>query len=261
MDLDNDVNIGNNDTEFDESQIPESVRKAIEKRARDGYIPKDRYDKATGKLKDELNRLSTNTEQAPAPATPKYTRAQLRNAVNEGKLDEDQMEEIWSKQVLEEARDQARKEAQSNASTTSTQEKLANTLKAYTDSIEGLNDPDSDNRAIVEEAYEDLVDLHGKPTTALEQQKLEALACRAAFGPVSKLKARVDRMKRTPSSYYEEGNGEDQGSQGSTVNGIPKHLVAYYEPLIARGMYKDWAAVKAELKYASPQVAKRNKTK
>lgn len=264
MDIDDDVNIDDHesdDGEFDESQIPESVRKRIEKQARSGFIPKDRYDQATGKLKDEIAKLSSTAPAAAPEAKPVFTRQQLRQAVYDGKIDEDQMEDIWSKQVLEQARQQAREEAKASASTTSTQDKLANTLKAYADAIEGLEDPGSDNRALVEEAYEDLIDLHGQPANALEKQKLEALACRTAFGPVSKLKARVDRLKRSPNSHFEEGNGEGQSAAGSSVSGVPKHLVAYYEPLIKRGMYKDWAAVKAELKYASPQVAQRNKTK
>lgn len=260
MDTDNDVNIEGEDFEFDESQIPEGVRKQIEKRARDGYIPKYRYDSTTGKLKDEIAKLSAAPAQAPAPK-PVYTRAQLREAVHQGTIDEDQMDEIWSRQVLEQAREEARKEAQQNVSSTSTKAKLETTLRAYAEAVEGLNDPGSDNRRAVEEAYEDLVSLQGEPTTTLAKQQLEAAACRAAFGPLAKLEGRVNRLKRKPNSFSEEGSTEHSGASGSPVKGVPKHLVSYYQPLIDRGMYKDWDAVKAELKYASPQVKQRNNSK
>lgn len=167
------VNIdGQEGHEFDESQIPEDVLKNIKKEARQGYIPKDRFDSAIGNLKDEIGNLKTQveTKAPPAQEAPKYTRAQLRSAVDNGTINEDQMDEIWANQVKKEAIDEARKESKSAAAVTTETSKVASTLSAYGESIEGLTDPGSDNNVLAEEAYAEIVALHGQPTTQLENK-------------------------------------------------------------------------------------------
>lgn len=256
------VNIGDQEgqTEFDESQIPEDVRKKIEKEARHGYLPKERYDSAIGNLKDEIGSLTQKVEKQaePAQAPAKYTRAQLRSAVDNGTINEDQMEQIWGDQVEATARAAAKDEAASQTSTNAEQSKIVTTLDGYAELVPDLNDPSSDNRVAAEEAFNDLVELHGKPKTQLDKQRLEAMACRTAFGPLAKLKGRVDSLKKNSANAAQEiGNGEGESSSTSTHKGVPKGQVAYYQSMIDRGQYKDWDEVKELVKKASPAVKKR----
>lgn len=257
-----DVNTeGHEDNGFDESQIPEEVRNRIEKRARDGYIPKERYDKSIGNLKDEISNLTEKVEAVSTPASkpdPTYTRSQLRQAVDAGTINEDQMDEIWANQVKKEAIAEARKETAAATSKSSVSDKHAATLASYREQIADLSDSSSDNREAAEAAYADLVDIHGKPETAEDKLRLEVAACRTAFGPLDKLKGRVDSLKKSGKSGAQEvGGGDGDDAPASKVKGIPKNLVSYYEPLIARGMYKSWDEVRDELKHASPNVKKR----
>jgi hypothetical protein len=259
---DQDVNTeGQEDHGFDESQIPDEVRSQIEKRARDGYIPKDRYDKSIGTLKDEISNLSAkfDAKQEPAPkADPVYTRAQLRSAVDAGQINDDQMDEIWANQVRKEAVAEARKETAAAATKSSASDKHTATLNEYYSHVGDLTDVSSDNRVAAEQAYADLVEIHGKPQTAEDKLRLDVAACRTAFGPLDKLKGRVDSLKKSGKNGSQEvGEGDDEGAPASKVKGIPKNLISYYEPLIQRGMYKDWDEVKAELKHASPTVKQR----
>lgn len=247
-------------SDFDESQIPEDVRKRIAKEARQGYIPKERFDGAIGNLKDEISSLSQKVENqaAPAQAPAKYTRTQLRSAVDNGTINEDQMEQIWGDQVAANAREAATDAASNAASTNAEQSKIATTLDGYAELVPDLNDPGSDNRQAAEEAYTDLVELHGKPKTALDKQRLEAMACRTAFGALSKLKGRVNSLKKNSDAAAQEiGNGEGDASTKSTHKGVPKGQVAYYQSMIDKGQYKDWDEVKDLVKKASPAVKKR----
>lgn len=262
MSNEDNVNIGDQEgqAEFDESTIPEDVRKRIAKEARNGYIPKERFDGAIGNLKDEITSLSQKVEKqaTPAQAPAKYTRAQLRAAVDAGKIDEDQMEQIWGDQVEKNAVAAGEAAAATTASAKEAQAKIDTTLAGYAELVPDLSDETSDNRQAAQEAYTDLVELHGAPSTPEDQKRLEAMACRTAFGPLSKLKGRMDSLKKSSANAAQEvGNGEGDAAAKSTHKGVPKSQVAYYQSMIDRGQYKDWAEVTELVKKASPAVKKR----
>lgn len=256
------VNIGDQEdpAEFDESTIPEEVRKRIAKEARSGFIPKERFDSAMGNLKDEVASLTQKVEKqaTPAPAQAKYTRTQLRAAVDNGTISEDQMEQIWGDQVTANAAAAATAAAANTTSENAAESKIATTLAGYAELVPDLNDASSDNRQAAEDAFNDLVELHGVPTTQLEKTRLEAMACRTAFGPLSKLKGRINSLKKTSDGAAQEvGNGEGEAATKSAHKGVPKGQVAYYQSMIDRGQYKDWAEVKELVKNASPAVKRR----
>ena len=263
MSNEDDVNIGDQEgqTEFDESTIPEAVLKKIAKEARQGYLPKERYDTAIGNLKDEIGTLSEKVEKKaePAQAPAKYTRAQLRAAVDNGTISDDQMEQIWGDQVAANAAAAAESATATQSSAAAEQSKIDTALKGYAELVPDLNDETSDSRIAAEEAFKDLVDLHGVPKTQLEKQRLEAMACRTAFGPLNKLKGRIDSLKKNSDNAAQEiGGGDgDSASAKSTPKGVPKSQVKYYQSMIDRGQYKDWAEVQELVKKASPAVKRR----
>lgn len=265
MSNEDNVNIDDQHTddnvEFDESTIPESVRKRMQKEARQGYLPKERYDSAIGTLKDEIGTLSQKVEAKaePAQAPVKYTRAQLRSAVDNGTISEDQMEQIWGDQVEANAAKAGEAAAKNQTSANAEKSKIETTLNGYAELVPDLNDASSDNRQAAEEAFKDLVELHGVPKTEFDKQRLEAMACRTAFGPLSKLKGRIDSLKKNSDNAAQEiGGGDgDSASAKSTPKGVPKSQVKYYQGMIDRGQYKDWAEVQELVKNASPAVKKR----
>lgn len=254
-----DVNIGGQDgAEFDESTIPDDVRKKIVKEAQAGRIPKERYDTSIKNLTDQIQNLENKVEKnaAPAKQPAKYTRSQLRAGVDNGTITEAQMEDVWANQCHRESMDEARRVAESSTTAASAKDKIAGTLSSYNELVDGLAEPGSDNRVLVEEAYSELVSLQGKPSTTEEQQRLEAAACLTAFGPLSKLKGRVDSLKKHGGAQEVGGGGSDD-TAASASKGVPAQHKAYYQKMIDNGQYSGWPEVEKLLKTASPAVKDR----
>ena len=241
------VNIGANEgEEFDMSQIPESVLKSIEKKAREGTIPKERYDQSVGKLKDRLSALESKPDEtAPAPRT--YTRAQLQTGVDEGTITLEQMDNQLEAQMV----DKARAAAVDVTSQSQEQSKSQKIIDDYCDVLPDITEDGSDNRQLVAEALEDVTEVFGKPKNATESRKLEALALKQAFGPLKNLKQRTkDISNRARASHNEVGGNANSDNRGSSAEtkGIPQRLIDHNQRFIDNGS-KTWKDVHAELKY------------
>lgn len=235
--------------EFDESTIPQEVRARIEKEAREGFIPKERYDSSVGKLKDRLTTLEQKAAQEPPKQEPVYTRAQLRALVDEGKITEDAMDAQLEKQMIA----KARAEAQSVVAQGNAQADVGKTIDQYTQAIPDLNSEDSEARDKAEQAYEALEKRFGAPTNDQERQKLTAAALEVAFGPVDKLQARVKELSNKERQHHQEqGGGEKAGdkSDDGSLKGLDAKARGYYQKQIDTGMYKDWSEVNEMLKKA-----------
>tara|TARA_R110000796_G_scaffold252500_1_gene387163 strand:- start:9727 stop:10530 length:804 start_codon:yes stop_codon:yes gene_type:complete len=257
MNTEENVNIDNNDDiEFDMTTIPESVRKSIEKEARHGYIPQERYDNSVGKLKDRLTEVESKvTAPAAAPAKT-YSRKELQDYVDAGSITEDQRDQQLDFQAQQQA------EARMDSKLAAQQEisKADSVIEGYRAVVDDLDDPNSDNRQKAEDAYKDIVDLHGKPKDDLAVRKLNALALQQAFGPLKNLQKRHrDISNKARETHQETGGYGSEGNGGSDpeTKGMSKRVVDYYKPQVDKGQMS-WAAVKDELKYVkNPAVRER----
>lgn len=241
---------GTPESGFDESTIPAEVRAKIEKEAREGYLPKERYDQSVGKLKDQLNELSQKIESSQQPQQPAkvYSRKELQAAVDEGRISEEQMDAVLEKQMMDKARNEARNEVSQVTKSQAIQQEIA----AYTEALPDLDDANSDNRQRAEEAYEQMVSVMGEPATAADKQKYTAAALKAVFGPVDKLKQRAkDISHKDRETHQEVGDGDDDATKSSkATKGLNSQARSYYQSQIDRGMYKDWDEVNEMLKSA-----------
>lgn len=249
------VNIGANEgEEFDIKQIPESVLKGIQKQAREGTIPLERYEKSVGKLKDRLIALEDKQTVAPEPVKT-YTRQQLQDGVDQGVITQEVMDNQLEAQVIAKARAAATEVTAESAE----QQKSQKIIDDYIDTMPDIAEDGSENRELLFTAYEDIKDVFGAPKTDADKRKLEALALKAAFGPLKNLKNRTRDISNKVRATHQEVGGDAAAAAGETAEtkGIPARLVAHNKRLVETGQ-KTWADVRDELKYVkNPQVRER----
>lgn len=197
-------------------------------------------------LKGTVEGLKTQTQE------PKvYTRQELAGLVDDGKLEQGQADQIMENQLRAKVTQEAKDAAVSAVAMQSRTERVNGEIAQYRAAVPDVDVAGSAARQRVEQEFQYLVTLGDKADAATE---LKAL--RAVYGPVNKL------QKSEPSreTHQETGASEPEGDDDTRTDGLPKGLTAaqraYYKPLIGR-LYKDWDAVKEELKYANPRLSKR----
>lgn len=237
----------NDDDGFDESQIPDSVRKEIEKAARQGYIPQERYDQSVGKLKGRLTALEQGAQKPEAKPEKTYSRSQLRTLVDEGTITEDQMDAQIERQMKAEAT----KSALSAVESQTERSKSAAIVDEYKELLDGLDDDGSDNRERAKEAFLSIVDIQGSPKGAAEIARYEVLALQQAFGPLKSLKKKGRELSNSHRETHQEVGGDyEAGSKDPETKGLSKRVMDYYGPQVDKGM-TTWKDVKDELKHVT----------
>jgi len=222
-------------------------------------------------LEDDVNYLKGQTaqlaqqqkqpqqaQQAQQAQQPErqYTRAELSNFVSEGKIEQDQADNIMDAQM--------QRNIEARVSNTLWNEnrnrEVNNTVSAdfnsYIAAIPDINVPGTDARNRLEAEYQKLTKL-GQP----DNKVTEVLAMRVAFGDHETLKAAKEKSSGSP-SHRDIGGGEPPDSQtGSSDEGAPSELTAaeksYYQGAMKEGIYKNWSDVRDEMKFANKQVRTR----
>lgn len=241
------------------------------------WVPKERLDEVLASNKTLGERLATlegrlteRDRQSQTPpvtsAPPKeekiYTRAQLQAAVSAGQITQDKADEIYFDQVERRLIGKVETITSTAIGTLTKQTTLESELAAYrTAKPEAFLDNGNADRAKVKAEFDYLTSRLGHASTV----ETELAALRAAFGPADKLRA-VNERHQDPQSHSEvmggAGNrGGDQGTDeenaGRPPKGLSRDVRAYYENGISRGVYRDWNAVRKELKHAKPGLSQR----
>lgn len=177
-------------------------------------------------------RLEGKLEAKPAAEPPKpkdLTRAELRQAVDNGTLSEDRMAEILEQQA--ERRVAERLEAQMEAKLAAERgtEKRSAEVARYLERIPALAAKDSPEWQRVSREYRDLVAL-GAP----EGAATEIAALRAVHGPAEKIpeKSRTERER-----HEETGGAADAPASHSWQKGLDRRQIRYYADRLDRGFY------------------------
>lgn len=213
-------------------------------------IPLERFNEATGKLKDEISDMKAEMEElranqpAPAPLEEKksYTRAELNNAVDEGQITQETADQIMDDQItakaVKAAEDTTKTILSDNQQTTFVQSEMAKYKAAKPDVL--VDGSEERKKVIAEFNY--LVGLGEDPKSAATELK----ALRSLYGPVDSLQKKeiTDEARQT---HQDVGGGEetDGGSLDTkkVVKGLTKDRKEYYRKAIDKGIYKDWDAV------------------
>ena len=208
---------------------------------------------AAAPLAEKIAFLEGRNSAAPPvqpPAPPKvYTRTELATAVAERRMTEDQATDILERQRA----DETRRIVQETVSGAFTDLRRGNVVEQGLNEYQRLK-PDAwkagtKDRERVEAQYKYLVSI-GQPATAAT----ELVALQTVYGPVDALRSAASGRDDFESMEDIGGGGSGGGRRdGGGGGGKPKLTPrerAHYERLIDRGVYADWDAVHAELKFA-----------
>lgn len=184
----------------------------------------------------------------------RYTRTELKAAVTAEQITQDQADDIWAKQVKEEARDEALAAVRDDASRRTQQEQIDNDLTEYKRLAPEIRDKSSDKFEQISAEFQYLVK-RGSPNNLAT----ELAAIRAVLGPLDKLK--TAKAERRAENHEEQSGGEGKDKQQKTgkklVDTLSPREKKHYEGMIDKGHYKDWGDVEKELGFARPEVRRR----
>lgn len=188
-------------------------------------------------------------KKEPAQDPKRYTRAELKAAVEARQITEEQSDEIWAKQVKDEAREEAVAAADEHVTQKQAKERIDADLAEYKRLAPEIMDTSSTERAEILTRYQKMV-RNGLPGNVAT----ELAAIEAVMGPLDKLKrARSATRKQDHDEQSGGGGGENRQKTGNKlVDGLDSRTKAHYQKGIDAGRYEDWKDVEAELKFAKP---------
>ena len=212
----------------------------------------EKYQALEVQLAEMRGRQSAFTK-ADEPAK-RYTVAELNAAVAAQTITADQAEEIKSKQIREDAVAEAERRILGKVGAERAQERVGSDLEEYKRLAPEIMEDGSETRQQVREAFDYFVGL-GDPGAAGDPRTLQTQlkAIRAVLGPIEKL--RMAKGARRETEAHEETGGSTGGSQRRQAlktpwDSLDKRQKDFYEAKIRDGLYKDRAAVEAELSFA-----------
>lgn len=229
------------------------------------YVPLERLDEEIRKrqtlevqlaeLRGKVDGLETTAKAAPKtdkPAATQFTRAQLREAVDNGRITQAESDAIWDDQQ------ERRTTERLSAVKTEVKQEITDTAKVgaqidrYKALLPDLSNRTSDSFKKVEAEFRYMTAELGMP----KSEKTELAALRAVYGPVDTLEQKARAKDTRPDTHRESGGrgagsgGADDGPEGAPRDLSPK-LKSHYQTMIDRRMYKGWddPVLKDELKH------------
>jgi len=209
------------------------------------------------KIEPLLAELKTAREAKPAePKQQEFTRSQLAEFVEAGKLTQDAADAIFENQIVERATKKAVESAQRAVSSGEVQRSVAQQMAEFQVLIPDAWEEGTPEREQARRAYTRLT---GAGLTGTKEQ-LELAALISAFGDPADIRRSRGFGRNGPADSFEDsggsggrrrGSGEGDGGDNDTP---PKNLTArekaHYERGMAAGRYKGWAEVREERKFA-----------
>lgn len=198
---------------------------------------------------DAFKAGASGKKENPVEAPKRYTRAELNAAVTAKQITSEQSDEIWAKQVQDQAVEAAEKAADDRVSQRTAKERIDADLAKYKRLAPEILDQSSEERQKIVTEFNEL-----RATGMPNSLGTELAAIRAVMGPLDKLeKARTARRNEEhdeQSGGGGEGSRKNGGKGKSLVDQLDPRKKDYYEKGIKAGRYKDWKAVEAELSFA-----------
>jgi len=213
-----------------------------------GDVPYDRFAKVIAKLSDATDRIADfqsqqETASREKPDEKTYTAAELNSLVDDGKLSQDDADEIREVQLAK----RVTKEVVGAVAQNSQQDRLSADLAQYAQAIPALDDPSSDETLRVKDELRYLFSVG-----QLDNVGTYLAATRAIFGPLAALKAPAGTKKKTEAHQEGSSGGGDEPAGDDKSDKLPTLTAkqkTYYRQKIDQGVYSDWDAVAEELNY------------
>lgn len=209
-------------------------------------------------LRDEMDAKLATVTAKPAPADAKrYTREELNAMVESRQITQGQADAQMDFQTREDAKSDAKRVATETVTAAQQKERVETEIARYKAVAPEILDDAHDTRQRIMEEFQVLIGL-GDDQKALSTQ-LKAI--RAVLGPVEKLE-RARNGKPAHESHREYGGGESQSKKKDpagalTYDDLSPREKAHYDKGIQAGLYKDKAAVNAELKFARQDIRRK----
>jgi hypothetical protein len=206
----------------------------------------------------ELQAFKEGVGKRESASPPKvYTKADLKSAVDGGQITQEQADDIWDRQREAQLTAKAEEAAVQAVTGRTQKERIDSEIESYKRLKPEIMEPGSDLRSKVAEEYKYLTSLGQQANVATE-----LAAIRAVVGPLEKLEKAASAARAPESEQQGGASGEGKGNQAKTgkkmVDSLKGDAKEFYERGIKSGRYyKDWDAVEAELKFASPKVKQR----
>lgn len=211
---------------------------------------------ATAPLTNKIAELEGQLAEKAKPIEPSYTRADLDAAVRNGKITEFQANELWDNQQRKQTAELIATTVDSKIVDISRNQAVLNGISEYTALIPDVLVEGTADRKKVADEFNYLVSI-GQPKT----KATELVALKTIYGPIETLKAARSRA-RNEETHEESGSGGHGGGHDGSSAPTKLNLTAdekrHYQYCIDRGLYPDWKAVEAELKFANKRVRTRN---
>lgn len=207
----------------------------------------------------EAFKAGASSNEPPADKPRVYTRAELKAAVDAAQITQEQADDRWAAQIEAEATSKAVAAATAVVNGQATKERVDSEIESYKRLKPEIMEKGSELRGKVEAEFDHLVHVVGMPGKGNGVLQTQLAAIRAVLGPLDKLEKSANAGRAHESD--EQGGGTGGGKPGGGSKKLVDHLKGdakeHYERGIKQGRYKDWNAVEAELKYASPSVRQR----
>jgi len=192
---------------------------------------------------------------------PVYTWDQLQQAVQENRISETQSHELWARQQRRLAVQEAKREILTETSANATATAVEREIERYREAIPAVMAPGSEQRNRVHAEYKRLRALD--PVRFDESLTTELMALQGAFGPIAHV---VKAVKTKPDGHRDVSSDDAADPADDTKDKDPKDTPPsslsvdekrYYEGAIRNKVYKDWGAVREELKFANSRLRRR----
>ena len=230
-------------------------------------VPKKQFiaaiNSAEQKRKAEVAALQAQIDELKAGAakpaeTKRFTRAELRAAVDASQITQEQMDAQVELYAREDAKAEARREATDVVTQDKRKDRVTKDLAQYKRLAPEILEDGHETRQRIQDEFTDLISLGDNPKDLATELK----AIRAVLGPIDRLeKARGGRPKTD--THRETGGADDADDGVKTPGGgkLVKTLTArekaHYSKLIGT-QYKDWADVEATLAFANPETRRKH---
>lgn len=243
---------------LDEIMAADEPEVVVDEPEKERLIPKARLDEVIAQRKEAEDRAES-AERARLAAEarvaaiqekqkPKMTREALRNAVEQGLISQVQAEDAWDQELVSRAKNEAKQEARIESTTATKLAKVDAEIGRFRAVLPAVADRHSDERKVLEAAYADVVDRLGAPTTPAQKLSYELTALRETFGGIDNLeKTRQAPLKPSRFVNREVGGGAAKPDATDPLSSLNNTQKRYYNKMIERRVYKDWADVRKEL--------------
>ena len=237
---DDDIGVDANDKDGGDKQtVPVDGYRRMRQRAQAAEDENADLRVQVAELRGRLDGLSSAGATGKADEPKRYTRAQLRAAVEEGKITEAEMDAVIERQMEEKITDKLSKQLNEDRKVEAASQAADVLMRRYKAAVPDLLDKSTDTFGKVKKEFQALLAL-GYDSNDL---RTELLAVKAAIGDIDALEKKPKERDR---ETHQETGGRDAEAPDvdRRTDGIPKGLSGaqrqHYQRLIDNGMYKGW---------------------